>query len=103
MLYLHTRISTKTVFYLKKIIFQDQVTVTGRISCDSVGKLNAKSVILEGSRESSAGKCIPLDLSSLKEYSLFPGQLVAMIGTNATGQKFVVSKTYEVFSDRKSL
>ncbi|XP_046343020.2 DNA polymerase alpha subunit B-like [Haliotis rufescens] len=74
---------------------QDQVTVSGRIGCDSNGKLNAKSVVLEGSRESSAGKCIPVDLSSLKEYSLFPGQLVALDGSNTTGQKFVVTKLYE--------
>lgn len=47
----------------------------GRICCDSLGKMNAKSVILEGSRDTSAGRSVPLDLSDLKQYSLFPGQV----------------------------
>ncbi|XP_048732444.1 DNA polymerase alpha subunit B-like [Ostrea edulis] len=74
---------------------QEEVTLVGRICCDSLGKLNAKSVILEGSRDTSAGRYIPLDLSDLKQYSLFPGQIVAMDGTNTSGQKFVVKKLYE--------
>ena len=54
---------------------QEEVTVVGRICCDSNGKLNAKSVLLEGSVDMSAGKTIPMDLSQLKEYALFPGQV----------------------------
>ncbi|KAL5007932.1 hypothetical protein ScPMuIL_013513 [Solemya velum] len=73
---------------------QDQVTVVGRICCDCNGKLNAKSVLLEGSRETSAGKSIPLDLTDLTEFSLFPGQVSAFDGTNATGMKFVAKKVY---------
>ncbi|NXT38929.1 DPOA2 polymerase, partial [Pelecanoides urinatrix] len=75
---------------------QEPVTVLGQIGCDSNGKLNAKSVVLEGDRERSSGGQIPLDLSELKEYSLFPGQIVALEGTNSTGKKMVVSKLYEV-------
>ncbi|XP_062576171.1 DNA polymerase alpha subunit B-like, partial [Saccostrea cucullata] len=74
---------------------QEEVTLVGRICCDSLGKLNAKSVILEGSRETSAGCFIPLDLTDLKQYSLFPGQVVALEGINTSGQKFVVKKLYE--------
>jgi len=55
-------------------LFQEQVPLCGRICCDSNGKLNAQSVVLEGSRETSAGKRIPLDLSDVTHYSLFPGQ-----------------------------
>lgn len=47
----------------------------GQIGCDSNGKLNSKSVILEGDREHSSGAQVPVDLSELKEYSLFPGQV----------------------------
>ncbi|KAF1594469.1 DNA polymerase alpha subunit B, partial [Eudyptes moseleyi] len=54
---------------------QEPVTVLGQIGCDSNGKLNAKSVVLEGDRERSSGGHVPLDLSELKEYSLFPGQV----------------------------
>nr|XP_022332439.1 DNA polymerase alpha subunit B-like [Crassostrea virginica] len=74
---------------------QEEVTLVGRVCCDSLGKMNAKSVILEGSRDTSAGRFIPLDLSDLKQYSLFPGQIVAMEGINTSGQKFVVKKLYE--------
>ncbi|XP_061164256.1 DNA polymerase alpha subunit B-like [Saccostrea echinata] len=74
---------------------QEEVTLVGRICCDSLGKLNAKSVILEGSRDTSAGCFIHLDLSDLKQYSLFPGQVVALDGINTSGQKFVVKKLYE--------
>ncbi|XP_014822046.1 PREDICTED: DNA polymerase alpha subunit B, partial [Calidris pugnax] len=74
---------------------QEPVTVLGQIGCDSNGKLNPKSVVLEGDREHSSGGQIPLDLSELKEYSLFPGQVVALEGTNSTGRMMVVSKLYE--------
>ncbi|XP_064293560.1 DNA polymerase alpha subunit B [Phalacrocorax carbo] len=77
------------------LLAQEPVTVLGRIGCDSNGKLNAKSVILEGDRQHSSGGQIPLDLSELTEYSLFPGQIVALEGTNSTGRKMVVSKLYE--------
>ncbi|NXA25434.1 DPOA2 polymerase, partial [Ibidorhyncha struthersii] len=75
---------------------QEPVPVLGQIGCDSNGKLNAKSVVLEGDREHSSGGQIPLDLSELKEYSLFPGQIVALEGTNSSGKRLVVSKLYEV-------
>uniref|UniRef100_A0A8C6J9H5 DNA polymerase alpha subunit B n=1 Tax=Melopsittacus undulatus TaxID=13146 RepID=A0A8C6J9H5_MELUD len=74
---------------------QEPVTVLGQIGCDSNGKLNAKSVVLEGDREHSSGGQIPLDLSELREYSLFPGQVVALEGTNSTGKMMLVSRLYE--------
>ncbi|CAM5154815.1 unnamed protein product [Natator depressus] len=74
---------------------QEPVTVLGQIACDSNGKLNAKSVILEGDREHSSGGQVPVDLSELKEYSLFPGQVVVMESINSTGAKLVASKLYE--------
>uniref|UniRef100_A0A672V690 DNA polymerase alpha subunit B n=1 Tax=Strigops habroptila TaxID=2489341 RepID=A0A672V690_STRHB len=74
---------------------QELVTVLGQIGCDANGKLNAKSVVLEGDQEHSSGGQVPLDLSELREYSLFPGQVVALEGTNSTGRRMVVSKLYE--------
>uniref|UniRef100_A0A8C5R692 DNA polymerase alpha subunit B n=1 Tax=Leptobrachium leishanense TaxID=445787 RepID=A0A8C5R692_9ANUR len=74
---------------------QETVTVLGQIACDSNGKLNSKSVILEGDREHSTGMNVPVDLTELKDYSLFPGQVVVMEGTNSTGRKFVPTKLYE--------
>lgn len=73
---------------------QDAVTVLGQVCCDSNGKLNAQSVLLEAGPE-LGGQQVPVDLSELKEYSLFPGQVVVMEGMNATGRKLVASKLYE--------
>ncbi|XP_028372260.1 DNA polymerase alpha subunit B [Phyllostomus discolor] len=74
---------------------QEPITLLGQIGCDSNGKLNSKSVILEGDREHSSGARIPVDLSELTEYSLFPGQVVIMEGINSTGRKFIATKLYE--------
>ncbi|XP_062381059.1 DNA polymerase alpha subunit B isoform X1 [Sardina pilchardus] len=73
---------------------QDQVTVLGQVCCDSNGKLNAKSVLLEAGQE-HGGRQVRLDLSDLREYSLFPGQVVVMEGMNTDGLKFMPSKLYE--------
>ena len=73
---------------------QDDVTIAGRICCDSVGRLNSKSVLLEGSMETSGGERIPLDLNDVNNYSLFPGQIVALQGKNSTGSKVHPSSIY---------
>ncbi|KAK8745983.1 hypothetical protein OTU49_017209 [Cherax quadricarinatus] len=57
-----------------KVASNENILVVGRICCDSVGRLNAASVLLEGSQETSFGNTVPVDLSQLSEYSLFPGQ-----------------------------
>uniref|UniRef100_UPI00358F0E5D DNA polymerase alpha subunit B isoform X2 n=1 Tax=Myxine glutinosa TaxID=7769 RepID=UPI00358F0E5D len=74
---------------------QETVTVLGQICCDGNGKLNSKSLLLEGNVEISAGFTVPLNISDVKEYSLFPGQVVVMDGINTSGQTFVASKIYE--------
>ncbi|KAM4586184.1 DNA polymerase alpha subunit B [Fundulus diaphanus] len=73
---------------------QDRIAVLGQVCCDSNGKLNAQSVLLEAGQQ-QGGQQVPVDLSELKEYSLFPGQVVAMEGMNTTGRKLVASKLYE--------
>ncbi|CAN9515042.1 unnamed protein product [Ophioblennius macclurei] len=73
---------------------QDSITVLGQICCDSNGKLNPQSVLLEAGPE-QGGQQVPVDLSELGEYSLFPGQVVVMEGMNATGRKMVASKLHE--------
>ncbi|XP_078001014.1 DNA polymerase alpha subunit B-like [Glandiceps talaboti] len=74
---------------------QETITVAGRVCCDGNGRMNSQSVMLEGSVESSAGKRVSLLLSSLKEYSLFPGQIITVEGINSTGAKLVANKLYE--------
>ncbi|NP_955875.2 DNA polymerase alpha subunit B [Danio rerio] len=73
---------------------QDSITVLGQVCCDSNGKLNAQSVLLEAGQE-QGGRQVPVDLSELKEFSLFPGQVVVMEGMNPSGEKLVATKLYE--------
>lgn len=63
---------------------QVQTVVVGRIVCDTLdgGRLNAASVMLETSRRLGTGSRTKLDLSSIDSFALFPGQLVALKGTN---------------------
>ena len=53
----------------------------GRVCCDSEGRLNECSVLLEGSMELSGGQRVRLDLSKLQNFRIFPGQ----VGTERPG------------------
>lgn len=74
---------------------QAPVTVVGRVCCDGSGRLNAKSLLLEGSLDSSSGRRVSLDVSNVPQFSLFPGQIAAMDGVNISGQRFVANKIHE--------
>ena len=75
---------------------QDDVWVCGRICNDSSeGKINSKSVLLEGSKEDSSGRRVQLDLQEMPGYSLFPGQIVLVQGTNSTGRRMLARKIIE--------
>ena len=77
-----------------------EIIAVGRIASDapssSTGtgakQLNAASIVLETSRYMGGGLRVPLDLSRLKGYQFFPGQIVALRGSNTTGASFVVSE-----------
>lgn len=82
---------------------QFDITCCGRIVPDSPlydklfnQDLNATSLFLETSRLSGIGQRVSLDLSNLKEYSLFPGQIVCLEGKNPTGRAFIVDKILEL-------
>jgi len=68
----------------------------GRVCCDSEGRLNAKSIVLQGSQDVCRGRALPIDTSQVAQYSLFPGQIVGVKATNPTGSKLVAS---EIFYD----
>ena len=53
---------------------QEEVLAVGRVCCDSEGRLNECSVLLEGSMELSGGQRVRLDLSKLQNFRVFPGQ-----------------------------
>ena len=74
-----------------------EIVAVGRIASDSAeGKLNAASVVLETSRRMGGGLRVPLDLGKLKGYQLFPGQIVALRGSNASGHAFIPYEVLEV-------
>ncbi|XP_041969121.1 DNA polymerase alpha subunit B isoform X2 [Aricia agestis] len=73
---------------------QTEILVAGRIDCDADARLNPKSVILQGTWEESLSQSVPVDLDSLKQYSLFPGQVVVLRGVNPRGDKFIPNEVY---------
>ena len=75
----------------------NEIVAVGRIASDtSEGKLNAASVVLEMSRRMGAGLRVPLKIDGLPSYNFFPGQIVALKGTNASGMYFTVSEVLSV-------
>lgn len=84
------------------IIQQSQILTVGRIVSDNpnlndeLNQLNPNSLALETSRLLGVGKRIPLDLSLLDNFSLFPGQIVALRGKNASGEYFKVDEILDI-------
>lgn len=78
----------------------EEVTVVGRVCTEGEGKLNLQSIFLEGSRSSSNGCRVRLDLASCPEFALFPGQVVAVIGMNTVGHTFVAHKIVSAIPPR---
>jgi DNA polymerase alpha subunit B len=70
-----------------------EIIAVGRICSDSSeGKLNTASLVLEGSRRFGTGRRVPLRVDALQSYNFFPGQIVALRGTNASGDFFTVTE-----------
>ena len=74
-----------------------EIIAVGRIALDSnEGRLNTASLVLETSRRTGAGLRIPLRIDSLQSYSFFPGQIVAVRGTNASGDFFTIREVLHI-------
>lgn len=85
---------------------QGLIRTFGRISCDDIGKLNESSIVLENiaykknddeyindnNDDVYNSGIIHLDLKQLPNYSIFPGQVVAVEGRNPTSDLFIVTK-----------
>lgn len=71
---------------------QEPTVFAGRIVCDSEGRLNAQSLLLEGSQRDSEGVRVKLDVSKCPGCRLFPGQVVLIKGTNPSGHCVVASE-----------
>ncbi|KAL6709138.1 DNA-directed DNA polymerase alpha subunit pol12 [Coniothyrium glycines] len=71
----------------------NEIIAVGRIASDATeGRLNTASLVLEGSRRYGSGRRVPLKVDGLTSYNFFPGQIVALKGSNASGDAFVVSE-----------
>lgn len=74
-----------------------EIIAVGRIASDTPdGRLNASSLVLETSRRRGRGVRVQLKMDSIKSWSFFPGQIVALKGRNATGREFVVREIMEI-------
>ena len=76
---------------------QGEINVIGRIKAESATRLSPIGIVLEGDRIHSFGRSVGLELSKLNEYSMFPGQIVAIKGTNPSGKKLVVESMHSPF------
>lgn len=56
--------------------------------------LNDTAVMLEGDSQLSEGARVHLDLSQLPAYRVFPGQVVAVKGTNPSGSRLLVKQLW---------
>ena len=74
-----------------------EVVAVGRIATDTPdAKPNAASLVLETSRRSGAGLRVPLKFDAGVSGDFFPGQIVALRGTNAAGDYFQVARVLDL-------
>ena len=70
-----------------------EIIAVGRICSDSMdGKPNMASLVLEMSRRGGAGLRVPLQVDQVPSFEVFPGQIVALRGVNASGEYFTVNE-----------
>ncbi|OII77174.1 DNA polymerase epsilon subunit B family protein [Cryptosporidium andersoni] len=66
---------------------KQKVVVLGQIACDNESHLNEQSILLIGSRERSGGHTCELRIrSTIKDITLYPGQIVAVIGNSEVNE-----------------
>ncbi|KAH3660323.1 hypothetical protein OGAPHI_006909 [Ogataea philodendri] len=80
---------------------QSEILTVGRVVPDSPltasdADLNSSSLFLETSRLGGIGQRVKLDVSSLENYSFFPGQIVCLRGQNLTGEFFKATQIYAI-------
>ncbi|KAI4461343.1 dna polymerase 2 alpha 70 kda subunit [Holotrichia oblita] len=72
---------------------EGNLVIYGRIKSDDGKKLNSRTVVLETSRDFNGPKEIVLNISNVKSYSLFPGQIIAAKGITVA-KNFIVQEIY---------
>ena len=89
------------MFFLPVAHCQNSLRLTTKIRQQAhEGRINDTTVLLEGSRNTSGGQRVEVDLSVMKQdpksdFSLFPGQIVAVEGLNCSGRKLVAHRICE--------
>lgn len=74
---------------------QESVVVGGMICGDESGKVGTTSAYIGGDLTVSGGHRTKLRLGLLKQYALFPGQVVGLKGINNTGNGMVVEEVLQ--------
>lgn len=74
---------------------QTNIFAVGMICGYGEGRLNEKSVMLQGSVEHSGGQRVRVDIEKLQQFSLFPGQVIGVEGHNPSGHCLMASKIIE--------
>jgi DNA polymerase alpha subunit B len=83
---------------------QASIWAYGRICSDASDQshLNDASVVLQTSRDLGMGRRVRLNLNKVVAYSLFPGQVIAVKGSNQTGNVFHVEEIQLVNAMKQS-
>lgn len=71
---------------------QSDIVTAGMIMSETDCKMNEKSVLLLSSKAVGSGSIVSTNLSELSEYSIFPGQVVAMEASNPNGYLLTAKK-----------
>ncbi|KAK8923482.1 hypothetical protein KSP39_PZI019429 [Platanthera zijinensis] len=74
---------------------QKNIFAVGMICCDGEGRLNEKSIMLQGSVEHSGGQRVRVDIEKLHQFSLFPGQAKLYLYMCQNGHCLMASKVIE--------
>ncbi|CAK9809011.1 DNA polymerase alpha subunit B [Anthophora plagiata] len=104
--------SKSSIRYVRNVqsISQRAFRTWGRIFIKADKSVGSKIVMLEGCKRSKGSNSSPvvrLDLSGIKHYSVFPGQIIAVEGINTTGDTLIAKelfvKGYALLSDLPKL
>jgi len=68
---------------------QAEVVLCGRLVCEGLeGRLNERSILLEGTQSSRGAARVHLNLAGCNQLAAFPGQIVGVFGRSGTGSTF---------------